>query len=81
MTTVQIELPDELAQKAEQAGLLSPTVLGELLSEKLRAKSLQELLRATEIIADSNDLPYMSPEEVAEEIAVVRAERRAAVKS
>jgi hypothetical protein len=81
MTTVQIELPDELAQKAEQAGLLSPAVLGELLSEKLRAKSLQELLRATEIIAANNDLPYMSPEEVAEEIAAMRAERRAAAKS
>jgi hypothetical protein len=81
MTTVQIELPDELAQRAEQAGLLSPAVLAELLSEKLRAKSLQELLRSTEIIAANNDLPYMSPEEVAEEIAVMRAERRAAVKS
>jgi hypothetical protein len=76
MTTVQIELPDELAQKAEQAGLLSPAVLGELLREKLRTKSLQELLRITESIAANNDLPYMSPEEVAEEIAIMRAERR-----
>jgi hypothetical protein len=81
MTTVQIELPDELAQKAEQAGLLSPAVLGELIREKLRAQSLQELLRAAESIADNNDLPYMSPEEVAEEITAMRAERRAAVKS
>jgi len=81
MTTVQIELPDQLVQDAQRAGLLSPAVLAELLREKLRANSLQELLRATEIIAANNDLPYMSPEEVAEEIASMRAERPASAKS
>jgi hypothetical protein len=81
MTTVQIELPDELAQKAEQAGLLSPAVFEELLREKLRAKSLQELLRTAEIISANNDLPYMSPEEVADEISAMRAERRATATS
>jgi hypothetical protein len=81
MTTVQIELPDQLAQDAERAGLLSPTALEELLREKLRVQSLQELLRVSDGIAAKNDLPYMSPEEVAEEIALMRAEKRAATKS
>ena len=81
MTTVQIDLPDQLAQDAERAGLLSPTALEELLREKLRVQSLQELLRVTDGIAATNDLPYMSPEEVAEEIALMRAEKRAAAKS
>ena len=81
MTTVQIELPDQLAQDAERAGLLSPTALEELLREKLRVQSLQELLRVTDGIAATNDLTYMSPEEVAEEIALMRAEKRAATKS
>jgi hypothetical protein len=78
MTTIQIELPDQLAQEAERAGLLSPTVLEELLREKLRAQSLDELREAMDRMHALNDLPYMSPEEVAEEIAVMRAERRAA---
>ena len=32
-------------------------------------------------IAAANDLPYMSPEEVAEEIKLMRAEKRAAAKT
>jgi hypothetical protein len=80
MTTVQIELPDELARKAEQAGLLSPEALEQLLREQLRAKSLTELREAMDQMHAMNDLPYMSPEEVAEEIAIMRAERRAVSK-
>jgi hypothetical protein len=78
MTTVQIELPDQLAQDAERAGLLSPAAFEELLREGLRARSRDRLHAAMDRIAATNDLPYMSPEEVAEEIAIMRAEERAA---
>jgi hypothetical protein len=81
MATVQIELPDQLVQEAEQAGLLSPAVLEELLRDGLRRKSLDKLFSAMDSIAATNDLPYMSPEEVAEEIKIMRAERRAAAKT
>jgi hypothetical protein len=80
MTTVQIELPDELALKAEQAGLLSPEALEQLLRQQLRARSLDELRASLDQMETTDDTPYMSPEEVAEEIAVMRAERRAAAK-
>jgi hypothetical protein len=80
MTTVQIELPDELALKAEQAGLLSPEALEQLLRQQLRARSLDELRASLDLMETTDDTPYMSPEEVAEEIAVMRAERRAAAK-
>jgi hypothetical protein len=80
MTTVQIELPDELAQKAEQAGLLSPEALEQLLREQLRAKSLTELRETLDQMHAVNDMPYMSPEEVAEEIAIMRAEKRLSAK-
>ena len=36
MTTVQITLPDQLAQEAQQAGLLSPELLEKWLREQLR---------------------------------------------
>jgi hypothetical protein len=81
MATVQIELPDQLVQEAQRAGLLSPGVLEELLREKLRAKNLKKLFSAMDSIAATNDLPYMSPEEVAEEIKIMRAEKRASAKT
>jgi hypothetical protein len=81
MTTIQIELPDQLAQEAQSAGLLSPAAMEELLRKQLRARSFKKLVSAMDSIAGGNDLPYMSPEEVADEIAVMRAERRAAIKS
>ncbi len=37
MTTVQITLPDQLAQDAERAGLLSSESLEELLRKQLKA--------------------------------------------
>jgi hypothetical protein len=76
MTTIQITLPDQLAQEAEQAGLLSPESLEKLLREKLKAQSLDQLFAATDRISAVNDLPCMSPEEIADEIALMRAEKR-----
>jgi len=76
MRTIQITLPDELAEEAERAGLLAPDVFAKLLEEKLQKRSLADLLAAAERISAVNDLPYMSPEEVAEEIKLMRAEKR-----
>ncbi len=77
MTTILVTLPDELAKEADEAGLLSPEVLEQMLREKLKAPSLNQLFAAMDRISAVNDLPYMSPEEVAEEIALMRAEKRA----
>ncbi len=79
MTTVRIDIPDQLAQDAERAGLLSSEALEELLRKQLRAKATEALREAMDQISAINDLPYMSPEDVAEEIKAMRAERRAAV--
>jgi len=77
MTTVEIKLPDDLAHDAERAGLLSPSALEELLRRQLRMHSAAALSGAMDSISAVNDLPYMSPEDVADEIAAMRAERRA----
>lgn len=77
MTTVQITLPDQLAQEAERAGLLSSQSLEELLRRQLKAKAAEPLFAAMDRMAAVDDPAYMSPEDVAKEIAAMRAERRA----
>ncbi len=43
MTTVQINLPDELAQKAASAGLLLPEAMEAMLREQLRRRAGEAL--------------------------------------
>lgn len=80
MTTLQVklELPDPLAAEAQAAGLLAPEQLERLLREALRAKRVEKLAAAREVLA-ANPLPPMTPEEIQAEIDAYRAEvRRAA---
>ena len=72
MTTVQISLPDKLARDAEKAGLLAPDFVERLLREELKTRRLSELFAEMDKTSDNNDLPYMSPEEIAEEIKAMR---------
>jgi hypothetical protein len=76
MTTVQITLPDQLAQEAQRAGLLSPDLLEKWLREQLKAQRVDQLFSAMDRMGAVNDPAIMSPEAVAEEIAAMRAERR-----
>jgi hypothetical protein len=46
MITVEITLPDQLAQEAQQAGLLSPELLEKWLREQLRAQHVGQLFSA-----------------------------------
>ena len=77
MTTVQITLPDELAQEAQRAGLLSPERIEALLREQLRAERVDELFAAMERMRRVQEPAALSPEEVSVEIAAMRADRRA----
>jgi hypothetical protein len=77
MTTVQITLPDQLAQEAQRAGLLTPERIELLLREQLKAQRIDELFTAMERMDRVAAPAAMSPEEVAAEIATMRAERRA----
>jgi hypothetical protein len=76
MTTIQITLPDQLAIDAQHAGLLSPVRLEQLLREQLKNQRIDELFSAMDRIASVDEPALMSPEEVAAEIAAMRAERR-----
>jgi len=77
MTTVHITLPDQLAQEAQRAGLLSPSRLERWLRDQLKARQVDELFAAMDRMAAVDAPAVMSPEDVAEEIAAMRAERRA----
>ena len=80
MTTLQVklELPDPLAAEAQAAGLLAPEQLERMLREALRARRVEKLATAREVLT-ANPLPPMTPEELQAEIDAYRAEvRRAA---
>jgi hypothetical protein len=76
MTTVQITLPDQLAQEAQRAGLLSPELLEKWLRDQLKAQHVDQLFSAMDRMAAVEDPRTMHPEAVAEELAAIRAERR-----
>lgn len=75
MTTIEITLPDQLAKEAQRAGLLAPERIEQLLREELKTQRVDELFAALEHM-DRVAEPAMSPEDVAAEIAAMRAERR-----
>lgn len=77
MTTVQIDLPDQLAREAQRAGLLSPARLERWLREQLKTQRVDEFFAAMDRMAVVDEPALMSPEEVAKELAAMRAERRA----
>ncbi len=77
MTQIQVSLPDELAAEALSEGLLTPERLETWLREQLRKRRMDELFEGMARAAAVPDPPPMSPEEIAEEIRAMRAERRA----
>jgi hypothetical protein len=76
MTTVQIQLPDELAQDAKDAGLLTSEALAAMLRARLRRKQTGESLRATWERMPLEELTPEIEQMIDEEVRAVRAERR-----
>jgi hypothetical protein len=76
MAKVQISLPDQLAEEAQRAGLLSSERLEQWLREQLDTKRLDEMFSAMDRMAAVPEPAAMNPGEVAREIAAMRAERR-----
>ena len=74
MTTIQIQLPDDLAQDAQAAGLLTPDAIERLLRERLRRQA-GDALRAMWNRMPREELTPEIEEMVNEEVRAVRAER------
>ena len=62
MTTVQITLPDQLAEEAAKAGLLAADRIEAVLREQLRQARVARL-RAVRQSLGNDPLPTMTPEE------------------
>ena len=75
MTTIHITLPDELAQLAANAGLLSPEAMEAMLRDQLRRRA-GEQLRAVWQRMPQEELTSEIEQEIVEEVRKVRAERR-----
>lgn len=72
MTTVEIELPDELARQAKEAGLLAPEKLESLLRDQLRKRAGEALHEIWERMPAEE----VTPEIEQEIVTAVRAARR-----
>jgi len=76
MTTIQLSLPDDLAEKAMKAGLLSAEAIQDLLREQLRRQA-GETLRETWSRLPKEELTPEVEQEVVEAVRAYRAEQRA----
>jgi len=75
MTEVTVTLPDNLAQEARAAGLLTPQAVEAMVRETLRKQRLDELFNAMDKMA-AVEMP-MTEAEIQAEIETARAQRRA----
>jgi hypothetical protein len=76
MTTIQLSLPDELAQKATKAGLLSAEAIQDMLRELLRRQAGETLREAWSRLPKEELTPEIE-QEVVEAVRAYRAEQRA----
>lgn len=77
MTTLELtlNLPDELAQRAKSAGLLTPNAIEAMLLEQLK-KQAGEQLRALWAGMPCEELTPEIEQEIVDEVRAVRAELR-----
>jgi len=75
MTTIQVTLPDDLARKATEAGLLSAAAIQEMLREQLRRRAGESLREMWSLMPDEVLTPEIE-QEVAEAVQAYRAEQR-----
>lgn len=75
MTTLTIDLPDNLAQEARDAGLLNPEAIEAMLRENLRRRAVDGLFAAADKLAAANFSP-MTMSEIQQEVNAVRQQRK-----
>ena len=76
MTELTVTLPDDLAQRARSAGLLTDSAIQRLLEEAMRREAGRRLMEVAERLHAAG-VPPMSEEEIDAEVRAARAERRA----
>ena len=76
MTMIEIQLPDELAERARNAGLLSDSAIQQLLEDEIRRQAGRAFMQTARRIHEAG-VPPMSDDEIVAEVRSVRAQRRA----
>jgi len=74
MTTIQIQLPDDLVQDAQAAGLLTPDAIERLLRERLRRQA-GDALRAMWDHMPAEELTPEIEKMIVDDVKAARAER------
>jgi hypothetical protein len=77
MVTIQISLPGNLANDANELGLLESSVLAELIRKEIKRVRVEELFAAADKMAALGG-GAMTPEDVEREIRLERAAQHAA---
>jgi DNA repair photolyase len=77
VTTVQMTLPDDLAQELATAGLLEPQVIEALPRDRLRAAHIANFAKMRAVLK-ADPIPPMTNDEINAEIHAYRAEQRRA---
>ena len=80
MTTIEITLPDALAEEAKGAGLLSAEAIEDLLRTKLMTDRLTRLQQARDLLS-AQPVEAMTQQEINAEIKAYRQEQRLAARS
>jgi hypothetical protein len=75
VTTIEITLPDALAEEAKGAGLLSPEAIEDLLRSKLASDRLRRLQQARDQLSARPE-EAMTQEEIHAEIKAYRQDQR-----
>ena len=75
MTKLTIQLPDNLAQEAKDAGLLSPDAIEAMLREYLRRDTIDSLFKTADQLSEAKFQP-MTMDEIQAEVNAVRAQRQ-----
>ena len=76
MTTIQLTLPDNLARKAMEAGLLSAEAIQEMRRKQLLRRASESLREIHSRLPSEEQTPEIE-QEVVEAVQAYRAERRA----
>lgn len=74
MTTLTIDLPDNLVKEAQDAGLLAPSAVEAMLREQLRRRAVDGLFAAADKLAAAN-FPPMTLDEIQAEVNAVRGKQ------
>jgi hypothetical protein len=74
MSEVVLTLPDDLATEARELGIFKPVIINSLIKEAVRRRKVNRLFETMDRLAVLPD--RITEEEIAEEIAAARRERR-----